>query len=103
MLGKLCRTLLLVSACTCPLAAWSSETAGTPPLAGVATSAEVNLNTADRDTLMSRLVGIGASKADAIITYREAHGAFVSVDELLEVKGIGPAILERNRERLVTE
>ncbi|MGY4535293.1 competence protein ComEA [Pseudomonas sp. TE3786] len=60
----------------------------------------VNLNTADAATLERDLVGIGQVKAKAIIEYREAHGPFTSVDELLEVKGIGAATLERNRARL---
>lgn len=63
-------------------------------------SALVNLNTADAATLQSELVGIGEVKAQAIIDYRTSNGSFASVDELLEVKGIGPATLEKNRARL---
>lgn len=63
----------------------------------------VNLNTADSDTLEKGLAGIGGVKARAIVDYREAHGAFTSVDELLEVKGIGTATLEKNRERLTLD
>lgn len=61
---------------------------------------KVDLNTADAATLERDLVGIGATKAQAIIDYRQAHGPFASVDELLEVKGIGTATLEKNRARL---
>ncbi|CRM60227.1 ComE operon protein 1 [Pseudomonas sp. 24 E 1] len=64
-------------------------------------SAKVNLNAADAETLRRDLFGIGASKAKAIIAYRESNGPFTAVDELLEVKGIGKALLEKNRERLV--
>ena len=60
----------------------------------------VDLNQADAFTLQKALNGIGKAKADAIVAYREAHGPFQSVDELLEIKGIGSALLERNRERL---
>ncbi|ARS48521.1 helix-hairpin-helix domain-containing protein [Pseudomonas sp. GD04158] len=60
----------------------------------------VNLNTADAATLQKELAGIGATKAQAIVAYREEHGNFASVDELLEVKGIGPATLEKNRDKL---
>ena len=59
----------------------------------------VNLNTADRKTLMT-LSGIGEVLADRIIEWREAHGGFSRVEELTEVKGIGEKLLERNRERL---
>ncbi len=62
--------------------------------------AQVNLNTADVATLESELVGIGQTKAQAIVDHRNANGPFASVDELLEVKGIGPATLEKNRDRL---
>ncbi|MBM7060849.1 helix-hairpin-helix domain-containing protein [Pseudomonas sp. UL073] len=60
----------------------------------------VNLNTADADTLQKELSGIGAVKAKAIVDYREANGPFATVDELLEVKGIGAATLEKNRAKL---
>lgn len=64
-------------------------------------SAKVNLNAADAETLRRDLFGIGAAKAKAIIAYRESNGPFTAVDELLEVKGIGKALLEKNRERIV--
>ena len=63
--------------------------------------AKVNLNAADAETLRRDLFGIGAAKANAIIAYRESNGPFTAVDELLEVKGIGKALLEKNRERIV--
>ncbi|MBV4503478.1 ComEA family DNA-binding protein [Pseudomonas sp. BW13M1] len=63
----------------------------------------VDLNKADSQTLQKALDGIGQSKAQAIIAYREANGPFTSVDELLEIKGIGSALLERNRDRLTVE
>lgn len=59
----------------------------------------ININTADVTTLTS-LKGIGEKKAQAIIAWREANGDFISVDQLLEVKGIGAAILDANREKL---
>ncbi|NMZ15990.1 ComEA family DNA-binding protein [Pseudomonas rhodesiae] len=61
----------------------------------------VNLNAADAETLRRDLFGIGTAKAKAIIAYRESNGPFTAVDELLEVKGIGKALLEKNRDRLV--
>ncbi|MBI6567865.1 ComEA family DNA-binding protein [Pseudomonas synxantha] len=63
-------------------------------------STKVNLNAADAETLRRDLFGIGASKAKAIVAYRESNGPFTAVDELLEVKGIGKALLEKNRDRL---
>jgi len=68
----------------------------------VATVSKINLNTADAATLQRELLGIGVVKAQAIVAYREEHGDFASVDELLEVKGIGEATLAKNRAKLST-
>lgn len=70
------------------------------PAAAVAATETVNLNTADANALSDGLIGIGDAKARAIIEYREANGPFTSVEDLLEIKGIGTAILEKNRARL---
>jgi len=78
-------------------------------LAGAAGAAEprpaaavVNVNTATLEELV-RLPGIGESKARAILEHRKEHGAFKSVDQLREVKGIGDAALERIRPQVVIE
>ena len=55
---------------------------------------KVNINTADLDTL-TQLKGIGEKKAEAIIKYREQVGKFKAVEDLLNVDGIGPKILEK--------
>ncbi|MBC9250061.1 competence protein ComEA [Pseudomonas alcaligenes] len=70
------------------------------PASSAAEVGKVNLNSADAAALESGLVGIGKVKAQAIVDYRSANGPFASVDELLEVKGIGAATLEKNRDRL---
>jgi competence protein ComEA len=57
----------------------------------------VNINKADAATIAKSLDGIGQSKADAIVAYRDANGPFKSADDLTQVKGIGKATLERNR------
>lgn len=64
---------------------------------------KVNLNTADEATLERDLVGVGAVRAKAIVAHRQANGPFTSIDQLLEVQGIGPAILEKNRARLLLD
>jgi competence protein ComEA len=56
--------------------------------------AKVNINTADQEALAS-LTGIGPTKAEAIIKYRKANGAFKSVDDLVNVKGIGDKTFEK--------
>lgn len=62
--------------------------------------AKIDLNGADAVTMQRELAGVGEAKARAIVAYRDSNGPFASVDELLEVKGIGKAILDRNREKL---
>lgn len=57
----------------------------------------VNINTAGAQMLSDILVGVGPAKAQAIIDYREQNGPFQSIDELVNVRGIGLATLERNR------
>jgi competence protein ComEA len=71
-------------------------------LAGGAFAADekVNINTADAATLDRVLDGVGPSKAEAIVAHRKQHGAFRSADELSEVKGIGLATIEQNRDRI---
>jgi competence protein ComEA len=62
----------------------------------------INVNTASVDTLET-LPGIGATYAQRIIDYRVEHGAFASVEQLTEVKGIGPATLDKLRHLVTVE
>ena len=75
---------LLTSASLSGYAASPSQPAAAPASVAAAVGV-VNLNTAD---------------ARAIAAYREEHGPFSSLDELLEVKGIGVSTLEQNRGKL---
>ena len=61
---------------------------------------KVNINTADAAALDRVLVGVGPSKAAAIVEYRKANGPFKSAEELAMVKGIGLSTVEQNRERI---
>jgi competence protein ComEA len=63
----------------------------------------VNINTADVATLASELVGVGPEIAKRIVEFRERHGAFKSVEALVDVRGIGPALLEKNLSILTLE
>jgi competence protein ComEA len=93
---------LLTSFSVVATAAPTAEPPATPPAAVQQSEqgAKVNLNTASAETLQKELSGIGAGKASAIVAYRDENGSFTSVDELIEVKGIGKAILDRNRDKL---
>ncbi|MEF3168649.1 MAG: helix-hairpin-helix domain-containing protein [Deltaproteobacteria bacterium] len=68
-------------------------------LLAVPAFARVDINTADQATLEA-VKGLGPAKAAAIIEYRNAHGKFKSVDELTNVKGIGPKILEKIKDQV---
>ncbi|ENU22850.1 hypothetical protein F993_02760 [Acinetobacter proteolyticus] len=61
---------------------------------------KISLNQANLQQLQS-LSGVGEKKAQAIMEYRQKNGAFKSVDELLNIKGIGPKLLDKNRVRLM--
>lgn len=60
----------------------------------------VDINTASAEEIARVLVGVGPAKARAIVQYREANGNFSEVEQLLEVRGIGAATMEKNRERI---
>ncbi|EPB0879969.1 ComEA family DNA-binding protein [Yersinia enterocolitica] len=61
---------------------------------------QININSADAEELAQSLSGIGRKKAEAIVNYREQFGLFTDAEQLLEVPGIGPSFLERNRSKL---
>lgn len=55
---------------------------------------KVNINTASKEELMT-LPGIGASKAESILSYRKEHGPFSSIEDLKKVEGIKNAVLSK--------
>jgi competence protein ComEA len=60
----------------------------------------VNINTADAETISKELEGVGLTKAQAIVEYREKHGPFKSADDLSLVKGIGERTVDLNRSNI---
>ena len=66
-------------------------------------AAQVNINTAGAETLSSELSGIGQSKAEAIVAYREQHGPYKQIEDLVNVKGIGTATIDRLKSSLTLE
>lgn len=75
--------------CLLALSAWAGQT--------------VNINTASAEEISEALKGVGQSKAEAIVAYREAHGAFRHIDELVNVKGIGLRTVDLNRTNILLE
>jgi competence protein ComEA len=60
----------------------------------------VNVNSADAATIAAVLDGVGSARAQAIVEYREANGAFGDVYDLTNVKGIGDRLIEMNDGRI---
>ena len=67
--------------------------------AGKTESQLVNINTADKETLMS-LPGIGAGKAEAVIAYREAGGVFKDIKDIMLVDGIKEGVYARIKDKI---
>ena len=68
---------------------------------GAHANERININTADAATLDRVMDGVGPAKAAAIVEHRRVHGPFRSIDQLVNVKGIGPTTLELNRARIM--
>ena len=68
----------------------SGVSGGAPSQSGTQAAGKISLNTATAQELTA-LTGVGEKTAQAIIAYRDTHGGFTSIDELQQVKGIGPA------------
>lgn len=81
-----------------PAKAPAGAPAGTSP--GEAGGGPISLSSADA-TALDALDGIGPTLAARIVEWRAAHGGFASVDQLLEVPGIGPTRLESLRLHVV--
>ena len=85
---KIFNSILLILLLALPVVSFSAES--------------ININTANKEALMSVIKGVGEKKAEAIIAYREENGSFKSIDELANVKGIGQAMIDKHREILST-
>lgn len=90
--------MLAISLLLAPLS-WASDEV-VMPAESVQT---INVNTADAEMLSEQLDGVGLSKAQAIVAYREKNGDFIALDELTAVRGIGEKTLMKNAERIRLE
>jgi competence protein ComEA len=84
----LCMALAMVVAFSAP--SWAGD------------AGKINLNKATAAEL-SQLKGIGMKYAERIVQYRDKNGPFKNVEDLLNVKGIGPKTLEKNKGRIIVE
>lgn len=72
-------------------------------IAGPLAASPININQANAQQIAENLKGVGIKKAQAIVQYREKIGGFQSQDQLLNVKGIGAATLEKNEGNILLE
>lgn len=64
------------------------------------TDIKININSADID-LLTKLPGIGKSKAQAIISYREKNGNFKKIEDIKNVSGIGDSVFEKIKNSII--
>ncbi len=86
---KIKSLLTLLAAGLFPIWAWAMQ--------------PVNVNTANAEEIAEALKGVGMSKAEAIVTYRNEYGSFKHIDELVNVKGIGIRTVDINREYILLD
>lgn len=89
---KIVKMLVVLLAMTISAVAWAEEV--------VEAVEVVNINTANAETLAAGIRGVGEKLSQAIVNYRNEHGAFETVDDLANVRGIGPVMINKNRDRL---
>lgn len=78
-----------------PTAEEAEQGIGLSPEASADSSGgKININTAGKDELMT-LTGIGESKASSIISYRESHGRFRSIEDLMQIEGIKEGVFNK--------
>jgi competence protein ComEA len=76
--------------------------AETVQTAAAVRAAKVNINTADVQELMT-LAGVGRGLAEKIVQYRDANGLFKKPADLRKVEGVGGALWQKNRARIVVK
>lgn len=98
MLKKGIITLGLAISCLLPLA--HAEDAATETAAAESVVLHVDINNDSAEKLADLLEGVGLVRAEAIVAYRDEFGPFIAPEDLMNVQGIGPATLEKNRDRI---
>jgi competence protein ComEA len=72
-------------------------------VSSITMAAPVNINTASAEQIAEALNGVGLSKAQAIVDYREAYGLFNQADEIVYVRGIGEATYLKNKDDILVD
>lgn len=100
MKATMLATVLSLSVVSLPTFAVAQETKTIALPAVEQTLNRINLNKADVHELTGSFKGIGKKRAEAIITYREAHEGFKSVADLAQVRGLGQSFVDSNLAQL---
>jgi len=72
-------------------------------VSSISMAAPVNINTASAEQIAEALNGVGLSKAQAIVDYREAYGLFNQADEIVYVRGIGESTYLKNKDDILVD
>ena len=78
---------------------WPGQTEEASGISGVDNQGRISLNTATREQLMT-LSGIGEAKADAILQYRQEHGSFNSIEEIMNIPGIKQGVFLKIKDQI---
>ncbi len=92
-------TSLFAMLCLC----WAGLTFAGDALEESQVQATVNINEASAETLAKVLDGVGLSRAQAIVQYRNKNGRFYSAEELSAVRGIGTTTVTKNEDKIVVK
>ncbi|GAB3293215.1 ComEA family DNA-binding protein [Pseudidiomarina andamanensis] len=97
------RKTLIFTSMLAPLVMLSPSQAAAmvAPIQAASQTAGININTADAEQLAYALTGVGIKRAKDIVKLREELGQFTDINQLMQVKGIGPRMLELNKDRIV--
>ncbi len=93
--------LAIVLACSLPMTASFANESGQAASKQAGVEITVNVNTATAEEISTLLKGVGIKKAQAIVEYRQQHGAFETQEDLTKVKGIGEATVSKNASRIL--
>lgn len=94
---------LLCMALALPVIGFSAQASAVnaKPVASLAQKVEViSINSANAAAIAEAMRGVGYKKAQAIVEWRKKNGRFTSLEQLLEIKGIGEKTLAANRSRI---
>lgn len=80
--------------------AYAADATSSAPTSSTSVTTKVNINTADATAIAGKVKGLGEKRAEAVVAYRNEHGAYKSFDDLAQVKGIGESFVKTHMDAL---